>query len=462
MLALAALLLAPWPFLGGDVATGLLAVATVVLLVAVWRVPDAERRNEIALAVLLYLDAVVVFVSARFHAPLGVQHLVLLCMAFVLIERERSILRWAAGLVAIVLLIVEPIVWASEPRLSWGVLGGAVASGAGGLGTLVMLTWLSGPSSARLEGLRMSTPPERHSGAQHELLRSGDRLEVSGTSPLPEVEAPASKGRALVVDDNPINLKVALRNLAKLGCEVLTATDGREAVALVQEHEVDLVFMDIQMPVMDGFEATRTIRAQEKGSGKRLPIVAMTAHSMAGYKELCLRAGMDGYITKPLRMTDMVRTLSRWIEGSWGDEDEDEAPGTSSSGGARDASVSVPTQGGSQTGSAGVLGELDAPLLDRGQLDEATDGDAALASELLSMLFETSDKSLEQASRALVRGDQDEARRAIHSVKGAAATLGAARLAQACKRVEGLRPEQLARGVEEARAEFSALRDAHG
>src|SRR5690606_16582085 len=101
-------------------------------------------------------------------------------------------------------------------------------------------------------------------------------------------------------------------NLEKLGCTVHTATDGQEAVARLAELEVDVVFMDIQMPVMDGFEATRMIRAREAGTGKRVPIVAMTAHAMAGYRELCLQAGMDGYIAKPLRLSEMARMLNRW------------------------------------------------------------------------------------------------------------------------------------------------------
>lgn len=289
-------------------------------------------------------------------------------------------------------------------------------------------------------------------------LRRGPRPEEAsrareppGTQPPLEI-----KGRALVVDDNPINLQVALRNLTKLGCEVLTAANGREAVVSVLAHELNVVFMDVQMPVMDGFEATRTIRSREKGTGKRLPIVAMTAHSVEGYRELCVQAGMDGYITKPLRMTEMAQTLSRWIEVSWTGEVPQDAPLAAGAGATSTPSSLV--RPGSTPG--GVLGELDAPMLDRAQLDDATDGDSELARELLAMLFETGANSLDQADRALARGDQDEVRRAIHSLKGAAATLGAARLAQACKRVEGLRPHKLERGLEEVRAEFSALRAA--
>ncbi|MCX4245364.1 response regulator [Paraliomyxa miuraensis] len=122
--------------------------------------------------------------------------------------------------------------------------------------------------------------------------------------------------RVLVVDDNPINMRVAARNLEKLGCEVHTAVDGSEAVAFVAAHEVDMVFMDIQMPVMDGFEATRIIREREHGTGARVPIVAVTAHAMTGYREQCLSAGMDDYLTKPVRMGELARMLGSMGEPS--------------------------------------------------------------------------------------------------------------------------------------------------
>jgi len=252
------------------------------------------------------------------------------------------------------------------------------------------------------------------------------------------------RARALVVDDNPINLRVAARNLEKLGCEVHTATDGRQAVERVQQLELDVVFMDIQMPVMDGFEATRTIRAAETG-GRHLPIVAMTAHAMVGYRELCLQAGMDGYITKPLRITDMARVLGRWGTAAHGD-------------GTRQAALLPQVK----PARMGVLGQLDAAMLDRTQLDEATEGDPETTRELLAMLFESGAKSLDEAARGLAHGSNDEVWRAVHSLKGASATIGAARLAQACKQLELLSPEDLPKGLEEIGTEFEALRTATG
>jgi two-component system sensor histidine kinase/response regulator len=257
--------------------------------------------------------------------------------------------------------------------------------------------------------------------------------------------APSSvcRARVLVVDDNSINLKVASRNLEKLGCAVQAATNGVEALAVLQEHEVDLVFMDIQMPVMDGFEATRAIREREATTATHLPIVAMTAHAMAGYREMCLQAGMDGYITKPLRAADMARALSRWLAGWDAGEGGSEASALTP----LDAvGIDAPTP-------VGVLGALDAVLLDHRQLEEATDGDPELVDELLGMLLESGVDGVATAVRALRAGNDELARRATHSLKGAAATVGAARLAQACRRVEGL-PREL---LEPALAEIDVV-----
>src|SRR6185437_10044723 len=107
--------------------------------------------------------------------------------------------------------------------------------------------------------------------------------------------------RILLVEDNPVNQKVATGLLEREGHLVTVAGNGREAVAAVGRETFDLVFMDVQMPEMDGLEATATIRELERDSGARLPIVAMTAHAMKGDEERCLAAGMDVYITKPIR-----------------------------------------------------------------------------------------------------------------------------------------------------------------
>jgi signal transduction histidine kinase/ligand-binding sensor domain-containing protein/AmiR/NasT family two-component response regulator len=115
--------------------------------------------------------------------------------------------------------------------------------------------------------------------------------------------------RVLLAEDNAVNQKLALRLLQKRGHRVSLAADGREAVAAVQHENFDVVLMDMQMPQMDGFEATAAIRAQEENSGGHLTIIAMTAHAMQGDRERCLAAGMDGYLAKPIKPQELYDVL---------------------------------------------------------------------------------------------------------------------------------------------------------
>ncbi len=113
----------------------------------------------------------------------------------------------------------------------------------------------------------------------------------------------------LLAEDNAVNQALAVRLLEKRGHSVTVATDGREALAALEKQTFQLILMDVQMPGMDGLEATAAIRAREKLTGKRLPIVAMTAHAMKGDEERCLTAGMDAYIAKPIRAAELFRVI---------------------------------------------------------------------------------------------------------------------------------------------------------
>ncbi len=126
------------------------------------------------------------------------------------------------------------------------------------------------------------------------------RTEHPQAAPEPQPVKTAPAGRILLAEDNPVNQHVAVRLLQKRGYEVAVARNGVEALKALETQTFDLVLMDVQMPEMDGFEATAAIRQKERGQGRRLPIIALTAHAMAGDEERCLRAGMDGYIPKPI------------------------------------------------------------------------------------------------------------------------------------------------------------------
>ncbi|MGB9894005.1 MAG: response regulator, partial [Candidatus Saccharicenans sp.] len=121
------------------------------------------------------------------------------------------------------------------------------------------------------------------------------------------------KYHILLAEDNPINQKVAVHLLQKKGHQVTVVETGQQVLEKLGQEIFDLVLMDVQMPVMDGFEATRIIRQQEKSSGDHLPIVAMTAHAMKGDREKCLEAGMDDYVSKPLYPEELYKAIERAI-----------------------------------------------------------------------------------------------------------------------------------------------------
>ena len=124
-----------------------------------------------------------------------------------------------------------------------------------------------------------------------------------------------TRAYVLIVEDNLLNQKLALRMLEKLGYRADLADNGRDAVRMIEKGRYDLVFMDCQMPEMDGYEASAIIRQREKESGQHLPIIAMTAHTMTGDRDKCMEAGMDDYISKPIRKEQIVQVISKWVPG---------------------------------------------------------------------------------------------------------------------------------------------------
>jgi len=152
------------------------------------------------------------------------------------------------------------------------------------------------------------------------------RIELELASPLC-TETPAARDRdasaapaaswpspplVLVAEDSPVNQTVAARTLERCGCRVEVVADGREALEALETQQFDAVLMDCQMPNMDGYQATAELRRREQ-DGRHTPVIAMTAHAMEGDRERCLAAGMDDYLSKPIRRADLADTLHRWI-----------------------------------------------------------------------------------------------------------------------------------------------------
>ncbi len=157
---------------------------------------------------------------------------------------------------------------------------------------------------------------------QSELL---DAIQQAVGSKPPAVAPPSQPGteiplpklprgfRILVAEDNRVNAMLAVRLLEKRGHHVQVAVDGREALEELKKEDFDLVLMDVQMPVMGGFEATAAVREMEKSTGKHIPIVALTAHAVTGDRERCLASGMDGYVRKPIRPEELFEQIEALI-----------------------------------------------------------------------------------------------------------------------------------------------------
>lgn len=161
--------------------------------------------------------------------------------------------------------------------------------------------------------------PIRQSELREAIARVLGAKEQTGAIPLitryslHDAREPSASLRVLLTEDNFVNQRLATRLLEKRGHYVAVAGNGREALAALEKESFDLVLMDLQMPEMDGFEATTAIRKSEKNSGSHLSIVALTAHAMKGDREKCLAAGMDGYLTKPIRPQELDEILEKYV-----------------------------------------------------------------------------------------------------------------------------------------------------
>jgi two-component system, sensor histidine kinase and response regulator len=131
---------------------------------------------------------------------------------------------------------------------------------------------------------------------------------------LQDAREPGSSLKLLLAEDNLVNQRLAVRLLEKRGHRVAVAANGVEVLAALKKESFDVVFMDVQMPEMDGMEATAAIREEEKGTGEHVVVIALTAHAMKGDREKCLAAGMDGYLSKPIRPQELDDVLENYLK----------------------------------------------------------------------------------------------------------------------------------------------------
>ena len=188
---------------------------------------------------------------------------------------------------------------------------------------IMMLTSAGHPGdAARCQELGVAAyllKPIRQSELREAIARVLGAGEQEGAIPLitryspGDALDPMAVLRVLVAEDNAVNQRLAARLLEKRGHRVTVTANGREAVEALANQTFDLVLMDVQMPEMDGFEATAVIREREKHNGAHIPIIALTAHAMKGDRERCLTAGMDGYLSKPIRSQELDDILETYL-----------------------------------------------------------------------------------------------------------------------------------------------------
>jgi CheY-like chemotaxis protein len=176
---------------------------------------------------------------------------------------------------------------------------------------LVLLSSMGAPATTAKTFAAVLTKPVRRSHLLDVVSTvAGAGRRAAAAPPAPERGLARLGLRVLLAEDNPINQAVALQMLAKLGCRAEAVENGAQVLAALERETWDLVLMDVQMPEMGGFEATDRIRRREAQTGGHLPIVAMTAHAMEGDRERCLAAGMDGYVSKPMKTRDLAAALA--------------------------------------------------------------------------------------------------------------------------------------------------------
>jgi GAF domain-containing protein/CheY-like chemotaxis protein/HPt (histidine-containing phosphotransfer) domain-containing protein len=245
-------------------------------------------------------------------------------------------------------------------------------------------------------------------------------------APAPPSVPPAARAlRVLLAEDNVINQRLVVQLLRRYGHEVTVVGDGRQAVDALAEAPYDVVLMDIQMPEMDGFAATDEIRARERGTGRRVPIVALTAHAMKGDAERCLARGMDAYLPKPVRARELAALLERLVDR-----------------------FRTPAPGPAEDPGRPARPAASCPPIDARAVLHTVDRDLELLGDLVREFRATYPDLLADIRGAVARNDAASAERAAHRLRGALAALAARPAAALVAEIEALARDRRLGGVQ--------------
>jgi signal transduction histidine kinase/CheY-like chemotaxis protein/HPt (histidine-containing phosphotransfer) domain-containing protein len=300
-----------------------------------------------------------------------------------------------------------------------------------------------------LLGVQQSSREEMPPEVVPEALEPGVQLATPDAAPAP------LRGHVLLVEDNPVNRQVAQRILSLLGLSLELAENGKEALEKLDAGTFDLVLMDCQMPVMDGYTATRIRRTREAESRlPRIPIIAMTANAMAGDREKCLGAGMDEYLSKPMNRGLLETTLRKWLPKQAQSRAVAATATTTAPSPARAAPVAspagvhavasaplAPASGSGPAFGEGIatpspLAARDGAALDQDIVRDLLDVMGEEFTELVGVYLEDTPKNLALLEAAAGRNDANGLIAPSHSLKSTSANLGAMTLAEIAKRIE--------------------------
>lgn len=256
--------------------------------------------------------------------------------------------------------------------------------------------------------------------------------------------------KVLAVDDHPINMKFIVKLLSKMGfSHIDTAESGAEALKHLEQSEYGVVFMDCQMPEMDGYETTRIIRKNEAGTKKHQLVIAMTANAMVGDKEKCLKAGMDDYISKPVKTDRLSNLLQKWLPASEQNKDIEEE---------QSAPIAQSNESSSQ---ASVQKKAMENSIDLNVLRELVDDDQETMTEILQEFITSEAQIAAELQAACEAAQYEQVSGMAHKLKSSARYIGALKLGELCEQIEYHEQkeddEKLKKLISDFKAEMSAV-----